>query len=65
MATEQKQKLRQHYASDFKEEIIRMLNSGKHVKELSKTFGIGENVLYSSLFRFSILFCCQLLIAVS
>jgi len=45
MATEQK--TRQHYATDFKEEIIRMLNSGKNVKELSKTFGIGENVLYT------------------
>jgi transposase len=45
MATEQKP--RQQYATDFKEEIIRMLNSGKNVKELSKTFGIGENVLYN------------------
>lgn len=47
MSTEQKGKLRQQYATDFKEEIIRMLNSGKNVKELSKTFGIGENVLYN------------------
>jgi transposase len=47
MATEQKQQSRQQYAADFKDEIIRMLNSGKNVKELSKTFGIGENVLYN------------------
>lgn len=47
METIQKQKPRQQYASDFKEEIIRMLNTGKNVKELSNTFGIGENVLYN------------------
>ena len=47
MATDQKQKPRQHYAADFKEEIIRMLSSGKNVKEISKTFGIGENLLYT------------------
>jgi len=47
METIQKQKPRQQYASDFKEEIIRMLNAGKNVKELSNTFGIGENVLYN------------------
>lgn len=47
METIQKQKPRQQYASDFKEEIIRMLNAGKNVKELSNTFGIGENILYN------------------
>ena len=47
METSKKQNSRQQYASDFKEEIIRMLNSGKKVQELSKTFGIGENVLYN------------------
>ena len=46
METSKKQNSRQQYASDFKEEIIRMLNSCKKVQELSKTFGIGENVLY-------------------
>ena len=33
-----------HYEPDFKEEILRMLNSGKNVDEISKTFGIGRNV---------------------
>ena len=47
METSKKQNSRQQYASDFKEEIIRMLNSGKKVQELSKTFGIGENGLYN------------------
>jgi transposase-like protein len=47
METSKKQNSRQQYASDFKEEIIRMLNSGKKVQELSKTFGIGEYVLYN------------------
>jgi transposase len=36
-----------HYEPDFKEEILRMLNSGKNVDEISKTFGIGKNVLYT------------------
>lgn len=47
METSKKQNSRQQYASDFKEEKIRMLNSDKKVQELSKTFGIGENVLYN------------------
>lgn len=47
METSKKQNSWQQYASDFKEEIIRMLNSGKKVQELSKTFGIGENGLYN------------------
>lgn len=47
MLLEQKQKSRQQYATDFKGEIIRMVNSGKSVRELSKRFGIGENVLYN------------------
>jgi transposase len=36
-----------HYEPDFKEEILRMLNSGKNVDEISKTFGISRNVLYT------------------
>ena len=41
-----------HYELDFKEEILRMriaaqLNSGKNVDEISKTFGISRNVLYT------------------
>ncbi len=47
MGTSKKQNSRQQYVSDFKEKIIKMLNSGKKVQELSKTFGIGENVLYN------------------
>lgn len=47
MDTFKKQNSRQLYTSDFKEEIIRLLNSGKKVQELSKIFGIGENVLYN------------------
>ena len=33
-----------HYEPDFKEEILRMLNSGKNVDEISKTFGISRNI---------------------
>ena len=33
------------YDDDLKIEILRMINSGKNVKEISETFDIGENVL--------------------
>lgn len=47
MEKEKKGSSRQYYAADFKEEIIRMLNSGKKASEISRTFGIGQNVLYT------------------
>lgn len=37
---------RRSYEPDFKAEILRMLISGKSVKEVSETFGIAENLLY-------------------
>ncbi len=33
-----------NYGPDLKEELLRMLNSGKNDDEISKTFGIGRNV---------------------
>ena len=39
-------KSRRTYDDDLKVEILRMINSGKNVKEISETFDIGENVLY-------------------
>ena len=39
-------KVRQLYEADFKDELIRMMNSGKNVQEISETFGIRRN-LYS------------------
>ena len=39
-------KSRRKYDDDLKIEILRMINSGKNVKEISETFDIGENVLY-------------------
>ncbi len=39
-------KLRRKYDDDLKTEILRMINSGKNVKEISETFDIAENVLY-------------------
>jgi transposase len=42
-----KGKVRQLYEADFKDELIRMMNSGKNVQEISETFGIRRNVLYS------------------
>ena len=39
-------KSRRKYDDDLKGEILRMINSGKNVKEISETFDIAENVLY-------------------
>ena len=39
-------KSRRKYDEDLKIEILRMINSGKNVKEISETFDIAENVLY-------------------
>jgi transposase len=47
MEAQKTKKTHTHYEPDFKEEILRMLNSGKNVDEISKTFGIGRNVLYT------------------
>lgn len=47
METLKKGKVRQLYEADFKDELIRMMNSGKNVQEISETFGIRRNVLYS------------------
>jgi transposase-like protein len=44
MEVKKTKKTHAHYEPDFKEEILRMLNSGKNVDEISKTFGIGRNV---------------------
>lgn len=37
---------RRSYEADFKSEILKLLFSGKKVKEISETFGIAENLLY-------------------
>ena len=52
MEVNKTKKTHAHYEPDFKEEILRMriaaqLNSGKNVDEISKTFGIGRNVLHT------------------
>jgi transposase len=47
MEAKKTKKTHTHYEPDFKEEILRMLNSGKNVDEISKTFGIRRNVLYT------------------
>ena len=47
MEVKKTKKSHAHYEPDFKEEILRMLNTGKNVDEISKTFGIGRNVLYT------------------
>jgi transposase len=47
MEVKKTKKTHAHYEPDFKEEILRMLNSGKNVDEISKIFGICRNVLYT------------------
>jgi transposase-like protein len=44
MDNRKKGKTRRSYESDFKQELVRMLISGKSASELSETFGITENV---------------------
>jgi len=41
MEVKKTKKTDDHYAADFKEEILGMLNSVKNVDVISKTFGIG------------------------
>ncbi len=42
MERQKANKGRRSYEPDFKAEILRMLISGKSVKEVSETFGIAE-----------------------
>ena len=46
MEKEKIKKERQIYDAELKDELVRLLQNGKSAKELSKTFGIRENVLY-------------------
>ncbi|WP_374759398.1 transposase [Dyadobacter fanqingshengii] len=39
-------KTRESYDADFKQELTRLLASGRSAKEISETFGIAENLLY-------------------
>lgn len=39
-------KARKTYDADFKQEITRLLASGRSAREISETFGIAENLLY-------------------
>jgi transposase len=39
-------KSRRSYDAEFKQEMIRMLVSGRSAREISEGFGIAENVLY-------------------
>ncbi len=34
------------YEADFKQEVVRMLTTGKTAREISGTFGIAENIVY-------------------
>jgi transposase len=39
-------KKRRKYDESFKEELLKMVKSGRSVAEVSRTMGIGENLLY-------------------
>jgi transposase len=46
MRDQQSVKSRRSYDAEFKQEVIRMLISGRSARETSEAFGIAENVLY-------------------
>jgi transposase len=46
MGVQKEIKTRKSYDVDFKQEVTRMLASGRSAKEISETFGIAENLLY-------------------
>lgn len=46
MGVQKGSKTRKSYDADFKQEVTRMLASGRSAKEISETFGIAENLLY-------------------
>lgn len=41
-----KQQKRRKYDASFKEEVIKMVVSGRPVNEISQSLGIGENLIY-------------------
>lgn len=46
MENQKSSKERRSYEPDFKAEILKLLISGKRVKEISETFEISKNLLY-------------------
>jgi transposase len=46
MRDQKNSKQRRSYEPEFKGEILKMLVSGRKVREVSQTFGIAENLLY-------------------
>ena len=44
MGVQKESKTRKSYDAEFKQEVIRMLASGRSAKEISEAFGIAENV---------------------
>jgi transposase len=46
MKDPKKVKSRRSYDAEFKQEVTRMLASGRSTREVSEAFGIAENVLY-------------------
>ncbi|KAA5541680.1 transposase [Adhaeribacter rhizoryzae] len=39
-------KKRRKYDAGFKEEVLRMVSSGRPVNEIAQSLGIGENLIY-------------------
>ncbi len=37
---------RRKYDENFKQEILKMINSGRSVPEVARTMGLGENLVY-------------------
>jgi transposase len=46
MTTKRTKKTRRKYDAAFKEEVLKMVGSGRSVSEIADALGIGENLVY-------------------
>jgi|SRR6185312_113527 len=46
MTGKSSQKTRRKYDASFKEEVLKMVSSGRSVSEIAQALGIGENLVY-------------------
>ncbi|MDJ1470236.1 transposase [Xanthocytophaga flava] len=46
MNTKKHKRLRRKYDQDFKVEVLKMLDSGQSASHISRSLGIGENLIY-------------------
>ncbi len=46
MKEKQKEQQRRKYDVDFKQQVLQMISHGRGVREVAKSLGIGENLIY-------------------